>query len=71
MQKNSDYLESVCARVAGKRVELILTANCVDADEKRKTKEQTEILKQKALSNPLVMEAIELFQGKVVDIKVT
>jgi hypothetical protein len=26
-------------------------------------------LKQKALSHPLVMEALELFDGKVIDVK--
>jgi DNA polymerase-3 subunit gamma/tau len=69
IQKNSDSLEKICTEIAGRSITLILTANCEDANHKRKEKQLLEQLKQKALSDPMVMEAVELFQGKIVDIK--
>lgn len=71
IQKNADYLEKICTDMAGQPVELILAANCEDAEDKRREKQKLEHLRQKALSDPMVMEAVELFQGKVVDIKVS
>lgn len=71
IQKNSDSLEKICTEIAGRSIKLILTTNCEDAKDKRKEKQQIEQLKQKALSDPMVMEAVELFQGKIVDIKVS
>ncbi|RJQ70932.1 MAG: DNA polymerase III subunit gamma/tau [Desulfobacteraceae bacterium] len=70
VQKNADYLEKICADLSGKPIKIVLTANCEDTGGKRKEKMKTERLKQKALTDPLVMEAVELFRGKVVDIKV-
>ena len=36
----------------------------------RNKKSRTDRLKQEALSHPLVSDAIEIFDGKVVDIKI-
>jgi DNA polymerase III subunit gamma/tau len=71
IQKNSDSLEKICTEIAGRSIKLILTANCEDGKDKRKEKQLLEQLKQKALSDPMVMQAVELFQGKIVDIKVS
>jgi DNA polymerase-3 subunit gamma/tau len=39
-------------------------------DDARNKKSQADRLKQEALSHPLVADAIEIFDGKVVDIKI-
>jgi DNA polymerase III subunit gamma/tau len=69
VQKHASYLEEICAQLAGQPITLSLTANCDDAGLKQKEKQKTEQLKQKALSHPRVMETIELFNGKVIDVK--
>jgi DNA polymerase III subunit gamma/tau len=70
VQKNADYLERACSSVAGRPIRLILKSNCEDDRDKRKEKMKNDQLKQKALSDPLVMQALELFQGKIVDVKI-
>lgn len=69
IQKHLNYLESVCTSIANQKVQINLTANCEDEVDKVKAKETAERLKQKALSHPLVMSSLELFNGKVIDIK--
>lgn len=69
IQKHLDYLESVCTNIANQRIQIYLTANCEDETEKLKARETAERLRQKALSHPLVMSSLELFNGKVVDVK--
>ena len=36
----------------------------------RKKKNESNLLKQKALDNPLVADAIEIFEGKLIDVKI-
>jgi DNA polymerase III subunit gamma/tau len=69
VQKNAEYLEKLCNDLAGRPIRLLITSNCEDAQDKRKEKKKSDQLKQKVLGDPLVMQAVELFQGKVVDIK--
>ena len=63
-------MESVGGQLAGRPVTIAIVANLEDVDLKQQEKHKTEQLKKKALSHPMVMEAIELFNGKVVDVKI-
>ena len=47
-----------------------MVANPEDVAAKRKQKQKSNRLKQDALNHPLVMKAMELFDGRVIDIKV-
>jgi hypothetical protein len=49
---------------------LEIVANFEDQATHRKEKKKISRLKQEALGHPLVMEALELFDGRVIDIKV-
>lgn len=70
IKKHARYLEEVCGRLAGRPISVDLTAHQEDAGVKQKEKQKAEQLKQKALSHPRVMETIELFDGKIIDVKV-
>jgi hypothetical protein len=50
--------------------EIVVHGKSADPAVKRKKKVHEDQLKQQALSHPMVSEVIELFQGKVVDVKI-
>jgi DNA polymerase-3 subunit gamma/tau len=58
------------AQLFGRSVKVLIQGESRDPTVKLKKKNREEQLKQQALSHPLVGEAIELFQGKVVDVKI-
>jgi DNA polymerase-3 subunit gamma/tau len=69
VNKQLQFLEKVCHDLSGQVIKLDLQYNVGDAAAKEKQKKKSSRLKQKALSHPLVMEALELFDGKVIDVK--
>jgi len=67
--KNLAYLKRVCAEYFGKEKQIVLKTKLDPDAEKQKKKSQNNLLKQKAISHPLVADAIEIFNGKLVDVK--
>ncbi|MCJ8501945.1 DNA polymerase III subunit gamma/tau [Desulfatitalea alkaliphila] len=70
IQKHHVFLEALFCRLARRTTTLEVIANTRDAAEKQKEREVAEKRRQAALDHPLVMEAMELFGGKVIDVKV-
>jgi DNA polymerase III subunit gamma/tau len=68
--KNMTLLNQLCSQLFGKTAEIV-TATCVEAaDESQKARNQDYLLKQKAISHPLVADAVEIFNGRIVDVKI-
>jgi DNA polymerase-3 subunit gamma/tau len=70
IQKHAGYLSRICTEIAGRSIELEIESNDEEAAARQKKKEISGRLKQEAMSDPFLMEAIEVFDGRVVDIKV-
>ncbi len=68
-EKNMVVLKQVCADILGSRHELQFTASSSMEDNNQKKKRDNQ-LKQKAISHPLVADAIEIFDGKLIDVKI-
>jgi DNA polymerase-3 subunit gamma/tau len=68
--KHRQIIETQCNTHLNKPVALEIVANFEDQATHRKEKKKISRLKQEALGHPLVMEALELFDGRVIDIKV-
>jgi DNA polymerase-3 subunit gamma/tau len=67
--KNMALLKQVCADVLGRPVDIQLaTQTTMDGNRRKKKKDHR--LKQKALSHPLVADAIEIFDGNLIDVKI-
>jgi DNA polymerase-3 subunit gamma/tau len=66
--KNMAVIQQVSADVFGEKQKIRLTASKSKGDRSQKKKDNQ--LKQKALDHPLVADAIEIFDGKLVDVKV-
>jgi DNA polymerase-3 subunit gamma/tau len=70
-EKNKTALKEECAAYFGEEKDIRLTSSSEPDDEHQKKKSQNEhLLKQKALSHPLVADAIEIFSGKLIDVKI-
>jgi len=67
--KNMAILNQVCAEVFGHKQDIRLSASTSMGDHTQKKKKDKQ-LKQEAISHPLVADAIEIFDGKLVDVKV-
>jgi DNA polymerase-3 subunit gamma/tau len=69
--KNMAVLKQICAEHFGTEKKIILSTKPEPDDQSPKKKSQNDnLLKQKALSHPLVAEAIEIFNGKLIDVKI-
>ena len=66
-EKNKAVLQQVCTEFFGHKQDIRLTASKSMGDHNQKKKDNE--LKQKALSHPLVADAIEIFDGKLIDVK--
>jgi DNA polymerase-3 subunit gamma/tau len=68
--KNSTIIKKVCSDFFGKDMEVIVTAKKIQNLEDQDKKNNAERLKQEALCHPLVTDAIDIFNGNVVDVKI-
>jgi DNA polymerase-3 subunit gamma/tau len=68
-EKNMAVLSRTVEEISGRRHEIQFSSSSTMEDKTRK-KKTAKRLKQKALSHPLVADAIEIFDGKLVDVKI-
>ncbi len=68
--KHRDVLEAIFSEELGGRVVMELVANYEETASKLEQKEKIGQLKQKAMGHPLVTAAVELFDGRLIDIKI-
>jgi DNA polymerase-3 subunit gamma/tau len=68
-EKNMAVLSRILEEISGRRHEIQFSSGSTLEDKTRK-KKTAKRLKQKALSHPLVADAIEIFDGKLVDVKI-
>jgi len=68
--KNSAIIKKVCSDFFGKDMEVIITTKKIQNLENQGKKDHAELLKQEALSHPLVTDAIDIFNGNIVDVKI-
>jgi DNA polymerase-3 subunit gamma/tau len=70
-EKNKTALKKIFAAYFGEEKDITLTSSSEPGDERPKKKIQNKhLLKQKALGHPLVADAIEIFNGKLIDVKI-
>ena len=70
MQRNRKVIETVCREVLGRDLALTLDVVSPDATEDTRRRHHRNGLKQEALNHPLVAEAIEIFDGQVLDVRI-
>jgi DNA polymerase-3 subunit gamma/tau len=68
-KKNMTILKNICKDFFSKNMKIIITEK-LDSNNTRDKKERDNHLKKEALSHPLINDAIEIFNGNVVDVKV-
>jgi len=68
--KNSAIIKKVCSDFFGKDMKVIIASKKIQNLENKSKKSHAERLKQEALSHPLVTDAIDIFNGNIVDVKI-
>jgi len=69
-KKNMAVLKRVLSDFFGRKVEPVIHAKIINEEKTKKKRHKENRLKQEALSHPLVAETLEIFNGKVVDVKI-
>lgn len=70
-EKNKAVLKKICTEYFGKDMDIALTNHPETEGESPKKKSQNDsLLKQKAIGHPTVADAIEIFNGKLIDVKI-
>jgi DNA polymerase-3 subunit gamma/tau len=72
INKNESLIRKVCDAFFGKKMELVIKAktNPQAQEDFREKKSREETLKDEAVKNPLVTAALEIFGGRVVNVRV-
>ncbi|MBW2670896.1 MAG: hypothetical protein JRD87_13655, partial [Deltaproteobacteria bacterium] len=68
--KNEAIIKKVCSDFFGKKTDVVIVPKKIKDPEHQGNKSQAGRLKQEALSHPLVTDALEIFNGNVVDVKI-
>ena len=68
-EKNLSIIKKVCSEFFGKEMDVMMRTKKITGT-KRQKNEQAARLKQEALSHPLVTDALEIFNGNIVDVKI-
>jgi DNA polymerase-3 subunit gamma/tau len=69
-QKNIAFLNQICADYFGEEKKILLTTQSDPNEGNQEKKNKSNLLKQKALDHPLVADAIDIFEGKLIDVKI-
>jgi len=68
--KNLKFLKKLFADYFGREKRIVLSGQIESSEDNQKKKSKNNQLKNKAMSHPLVADAIEIFDGKLVDVKI-
>jgi DNA polymerase-3 subunit gamma/tau len=69
-QDSLTAIQRTCHALSGHRPRVVIQGRASDPAEREKKKERETQARQEALSHPLVAEALELFNGKILDVKI-
>jgi DNA polymerase-3 subunit gamma/tau len=70
-EKNMTVIKKISKAYFGEEKDIVLRSLAEPDDQRPKKKSQNNhLIKQKALSHPLVADAIEIFSGKLIDVKI-
>lgn len=69
-EKNIGIIKKVCRDFFGKEIDVIIRTKKIVENKHHQKNSRKVRLKQEALSHPLVTDALEIFNGKIVDVKI-
>jgi len=70
VKKNLAMIESVCRERTGRKVNIEYSNDAADEKNGANEKKKADEIRQKLLNHPLVADAVELFNGKIEEIKI-
>jgi DNA polymerase-3 subunit gamma/tau len=69
-EKNIGIIKKVCRDFFGKEIDVIIGTKKITENKHHQKNSRKIRLKQEALSHPMVTDALEIFNGKIVDVKI-
>ncbi len=68
IERKKDILKKISNKFFGRKMDVIINATAIKKDDSKKKKNDQ--MKQEAISHPLVSNAVEIFNGKIMDVKI-
>ena len=68
--KSESILKEILREYFGRDIQIKFKAGSIEDKKNQKKKSRENQLKQEAFNHPLVADAIEIFDGKIVDVKI-
>ncbi len=68
--RNMALLHQVCNELFAKSVEIVVTIGAEATEDRQEPRNQEYMLRQQAINHPLVADAVEIFNGRIVDVKI-
>ncbi len=69
-EKNAEIIKKVCSHVFGRDMDVVIRTKKDMNTQRQRKHDRTARLRQEALDHPLVTDALEIFNGNVVDVKI-
>jgi DNA polymerase-3 subunit gamma/tau len=70
IQKNLSWLETVCLEQTGRQMHVDFSVDTAETKKAEKFRQQSDSLKHQLLNHPLVADAVDIFNGKIDEIKI-
>jgi DNA polymerase-3 subunit gamma/tau len=70
VKKNLSMIDDVCRELAGRGIHVDFLSGDMQDDTVTSTKQQADDIRQKLLNHPLLADAVEIFSGKIEEIKI-
>ncbi|MDM8526330.1 hypothetical protein QUF80_23370, partial [Desulfococcaceae bacterium HSG8] len=70
ISKKEDVIKAICSDFFGKEMKIVISAAENQEDDKKNEKKREDSLRQEAMHHPLVEAALEIFDGRVTDVKI-
>jgi DNA polymerase III subunit gamma/tau len=69
-EKNIGIIKKVCSEFFGRKMDVVIRTKKIMNTQHQRKHDRTARLRQEALSHPLVTDALEIFNGNLVDVKI-
>ncbi|MDM8535808.1 DNA polymerase III subunit gamma/tau [Desulfobacterales bacterium HSG17] len=70
ISKKEDLIKDICEKYFDKKITLLIIPSKIKDNKKMESKTQADQKKQDALNHPITQAALEIFNGKLVDVKI-
>jgi DNA polymerase-3 subunit gamma/tau len=70
VKKHLPLIEAVCRELSGRELRIVFSGEATDAKQAAAARQQADDIRQQLLNHPLLADAVDIFNGKIEEIKI-